>query len=36
MTPREVAERRNSNVSLVPIIEREGRVLFERTHSFCH
>ena len=30
MTPDEVAARRNSNVSIIPIIEREGRVLFQR------
>ena len=30
MTPEEVAARRNSLFSLVPIIEREGRVLFQR------
>jgi predicted nucleotidyltransferase len=29
MTPEEVEVRRNSLVSLVPIIEREGRVLFQ-------
>jgi uncharacterized protein len=29
MTPEEVAERRKSSISLVPIIEREGRVLFK-------
>lgn len=30
-TPQEVAERRNSLVSLVPVIEREGEVLYERS-----
>jgi len=29
MTPEEVAQRRKSSVSLVPIIEGEGRVLFK-------
>ena len=29
-TPQEVAERKNSLVSLVPVIEQEGRVLYER------
>jgi uncharacterized protein len=30
MTPEEVIERRNSLVSLVPIIEREGKLLYQR------
>ena len=29
MTPEEVSERRKSSISLVPIIEREGRILFQ-------
>lgn len=29
MTPKEVRERRNSRHSIVPIIEREGKVLFD-------
>jgi uncharacterized protein len=31
MTPKEVRERRNSRHSIVPIIEREGKVLFDRS-----
>jgi predicted nucleotidyltransferase len=31
MTPQEVRERRNSGHSMVPIIEREGKVLFDRS-----
>ncbi len=30
MTPEEVTERQSSRVSLVPIIEREGRTLYHR------
>jgi predicted nucleotidyltransferase len=31
-TPEEVAARRNSLASLVPVIEKEGRVLYEQRH----
>jgi uncharacterized protein len=30
-TPAEIAARRNSMVSIIPFIEEEGRVLYERT-----
>ncbi|HET6401864.1 MAG TPA: nucleotidyltransferase domain-containing protein [Candidatus Kapabacteria bacterium] len=29
MTPTEVAARRNSRASMVPVIEREGRIIFQ-------
>ncbi len=36
MTPQEVRERRNSRHSMVPIIEREGKVLFDRSGETTH
>ncbi len=36
MTPKEVEDRRNSRHSIVPIIEREGKVLFDRSKAISN
>ena len=36
MTPKEVTDMRNSRHSIVPVIEREGKVLFDRSSAISN